>query len=263
MMASRTRALGVSVAAVNVVIFILAFTSIYPFPAGDFKIDLPTASEVVWTYDSGEVTVTAPFTIDNGGYYSVADLLIEYRVSNYTGLAIAEDMLEIGTMKAGTVTSGEIVFAFDLADMYARGLTWMIFNDDLLEFVVEVSCYYTMKLVKFDAVYSVSIPWDALIQSVRVGDPWIDPMDPQTIVVDYNLVTSDILQGSTTVHAELFDDGVIVSESDETVSLGRSVTGTLEFSVPLGSVPDSVVVEFTIPGIPVVASYEFPLEVVP
>lgn len=260
-MASRTKALGVSVAAVNVVIFILAFTSIYPFPAGDFKIDLPSPTEVTWAYDSGVVTVTAPYTIDNGGYYSVESLLIQYHVSNYTGVAIAEDTIEIGTMKAGTVTSGEIEFTFSLLEMYAQGLTWMIFNDDLLEFVVEVSCYYTMKLVKFDAAYSVSIPWDALIQSVSVGAPWIDPMDPQTIVVDYSLTTSDILPGSTTLHAELLDGGATVSESEETVALGRSVTGTLEFSVPLGTIPDAAVVEIEIPGLPAVVSYEFPLEV--
>ena len=262
-MASRTKALGAGVAVVNIVIFILAFTSIYPFPAGDFKIDLPSPNEITWEYSSGVVTVTAPYSVDNGGYYSVEDLTLGYQVSNYSGVPIADDVLELGNMKAGAVTSGEIVFELDLMDMYSRGLTWMIFNDDLLEFEVDVSCYYTMQLVKFDAVYSVSIPWDALIQSISVGEPLFDPMDPQTILIPYSLTTSNVLQGSTTLHAELLDDGVTISEADEVVELGTSDSGAVEFTVPLGSIPDTVVVEVLIPGLPAVASYQFPLEVMP
>ncbi|MDH3365119.1 MAG: hypothetical protein OEM29_03835 [Thermoplasmata archaeon] len=262
-MAARTKALGISVAAVNVVIFILAFTSIYPFPAGDFKVDLPSPNEIEWAYESGEVTVTAPFTIDNGGYYSVDELRLWYHVSNYSNVLIVEDTVDLGTMKAGAVTSGEIVFSFDLAEMYNDGLTWMIFNDDLLDFVVEVSCYYTMKLVKFDARYSVSIPWDALIQSVRFGDPWIDPFNPETILIDYSVTTSDILSGSTTLHVALLEDGVVVSEVDETLRLGRTAVGLLDFNVPLGTIPDTVTVEIVIPGLPGIITYSFPLEVVP
>ena len=248
---------------VNIVIFVLAFTSIYPFPAGDFNVDLPSPNEVTWAYDDGVVTVTAPYSVDNGGYYSVEELRISYSVANYSGVSIADDVIDLGTMKAGAVTSGEIEFELDLLDMYSRGLTWMVFNDDLLEFDVDISCYYTMRLVKLDASYSVSIPWDALIRSVSVGDPWVDPMDPQTIIVDYSLTTSDILDGSTTLHAELLDDGVTVSEVDETVALGRSASGTLAFTVPLGTIPDAAIVEFNIPGLPGIVSYEFPLEAVP
>ncbi|HUV62085.1 MAG TPA: hypothetical protein VMW71_07990 [Thermoplasmata archaeon] len=260
-MAARTKALGVSIAAVNVVIFILAFTSIYPFPAGDFKVDLPSPSEVEWTYDSGEVTVTAPFTIDNGGYYSVEELTLWYHVSNYSDVLIAEDTIELGTMKAGTVTSGEIVFSFDLANMFNAGLTWMIFNDDLLDFVVEISCYYTMKLVKFDARYSVSIPWDALVQSVSVGDPFVDPMNPETLMVDYSITTSSILSGSATLRVTLLEDGATVSEVNDTFALGRTAVGLLDFDVPLGTIPDTATVEIEIPGIPGIVTYSFPLGV--
>jgi hypothetical protein len=262
-MAARTKALGLSVAAVNVVIFILAFTSIYPFPAGDFSVDLPSPSEVEWTYDSGEVTVTAPFAIDNGGYYSVEELRLWYHVSNYTGVLVAEDTIELGTMKAGAVTSGEIVFSFDLAEMFNAGHTWLIFNDDLLDFVVEVSCYYTMKLVRFDARYSVSIPWDALIQSVSVGDPFVDPMDPESIMIDYSITTSSILSGSATLHVTLLQDGAAVSEVSETLPLGRTAVGILNFDVPLGTIPDMAVVVIGLPGIPGVATYSFPLGVSP
>lgn len=262
-MAGRTRALHVGVAAVNVVIFVLAFTSIYPFPAGDFKIDLPSPNEIQWDYDDGLVTVTAPFSIDNGGFYDVQDLSLAYTVTNYSNEMIAEDMIEVGTMKAGTVTDGEIVFEFDLLSLYESGVTWMVFNDDLLDFTVEVSCYYTMRLVKFDAVYSISIPWDALIQEADVTDVRFD-VGSSELLVDYRVATSRLLSGSTIVTATLYEDGVPVSETEETVVLGTNHVSTLAMDVPDGFLPDAVytvTLEATIGGFDV--EHSIPVEVPP
>ena len=262
LMATRTKALTVGVASVNFIIFLLAFTSIYPFPAGDFKIDLPSPNEILWDYDSGVVTVTAPFSIDNGGFYDVDDLELRYEVTNYTNVLIAQDLIELGTLKAGTVSDGEIEFSFDLLELYDEGLTWMVFNDDLLNFVVEVSCFYTMKLVEFDARYSVSIPWDALIQDVAVEDVRFDPGSMQ-LLVDYRVTTSDILSSEAVLTASLLDGSSVISETSETVRLGRVHTGTLEFDVPVGSSPDSVLLEIDIAGFPVDVSYSLPAGVVP
>ena len=261
-MGTRTKALNVGVASVSFIVFILAFTSIYPFPAGDFKIDLPSPNETLWDYDSGVVTVTAPFSIDNGGFYDVDDLELRYEVTNYTSVLIAQDVIGLGTVKAGAVTDGEIEFSFDLLEMYNEGLTWMIFNDDLLNFVVEVSCFYTMKLVKFDARYSVSIPWDALIQDVTVEDVRFDSGSMQ-LLVDYRIATSDILSSDAVLTASLLDGSSVVSETSETVRLGRVHTGTLEFDVPVGSSPDSVLLEINIAGFQVDVLYSLPAGVVP
>ena len=261
-MANRTKVLQISVACINFLIFILAFTSIYPFPAGDFKVDLPSPNEVMWEYSSGIVTVTAPFSIDNGGFYDVDDLVLRYEVSNYTRVQMARDTVELGTMKAGTVTDGEIEFSFDLLEMYNDGLTWMVFNDDLLDFVVDVSCYYTLQLVEFDARYSVSIPWDALIQDARVDDVRFDPAEMQ-LAVDYTLATSDILSGYASLTAYLLDGQSVVSEVSQSVRLGRIVSGTVLFDIPLGSTPDSVRVVIDVEGFEVVLSYDLPAGVIP
>jgi hypothetical protein len=261
-MAKRTRFLQVGVACVNFLIFILAFTSIYPFPAGDFKVDLPSPNEVIWEFESGVVTVTAPFAIDNGGYYDVDDLMVSYEVTNYTRVPIAQDTLELGTIKAGGITHGEIVFSFDLLELYNDGLTWMVFNDDLLNFVVDVSCYYTMKLVEFDARYAVSIPWDALIQDARVDYVSFDPGSMQ-LMVDYTIATSDILSGYALLTASLLEGSTVVSEVSQSVRLGRIHTGMLAFDIPLGATPDSVLLEVNVQGFDVVVSHDLPAGVIP
>lgn len=237
-----------SIALVNVVIFALVFTSVWPFPSGDFKVDLPSPNEIVWGYEDGVVTVSAPYTIDNGGFYDVADLVIDYDVRNYTGAPIHSGSIDIGTLSAGTITSDSIDFTFPLLEMYQSGLTWMVFNDDFLNFAVDVSCYYTMKLVHFYAEYRVSVPWDALIQELAFEDASID--DGQ-LLLDYHVSTSEILEGQASVVAYLYDGATLVMQESQTVPLGRYYSGTLAFDLPLSAVPDRIVL--------VVEVYEFTL----
>ena len=261
-MAARIRVLQVAIALVNLFIFALAFTSLWPFAAGDFKVDLPSAGEVEWSYDAGVVSVVAPYIITNGGFYDVADLAISYDVTNVTLDPVASDVLDIGTIAAGTVLDDALEFSIDLQDLYDRGLISMVFDYDYLNIVVEVSCKYTMKLVDFRAEYSVGVPWDPLIQDVTVDDVSYDA-GTQQLVVDYHIVTSDLLSGVATMHASLYNGLLFISEDSETISLGGSDSGTLVFSVPLGDVPDRVLFEAQIDGFTFEQTYMIPSGVMP
>jgi len=247
-MAASIRAVQTAIAAVNVVIFALVFTSIWPFPSGDFNVDLPSPNEIEWGYADGVVSVSAPYSIDNGGFYDVSDLLISYDVTNYSSAPVYSGEIDIGTLPAGQVTSDTIDFTFPLLEMYASGDTWMVFNDDFLNFRVEVSCYYTMDLVHFYADYRVSIPWDALIREVAVDDV---SSDGSQLSIDYHLVTSEILQGSASVTASLYNGTELLATASDSVALGGSYSGTLAFALPLTAVPDRIVLtvqayEFTV-----------------
>ncbi len=261
-MAARIRILQLAIALVNLLIFALAFTSLWPFAAGDFKVDLPTAGEVEWGYDDGVVSVVAPYTITNGGYYDVADLVISYDVTNVTGDHVASDVIEIGTIAAGSVMDDALEFSIDLQDLYDRGFVSMVFDYDYLDFVVDVSCKYTMKLIDFRAEYTVGVPWDPLIQDVTVDDVSYD-IGTQRLVVDYHMVTSDLLSGDATLHAMLYNGLLFVSEDYETVSLGGSHAGTLFFDVPLGSTPDRVLFEAQIGGFTFEQTYMLSSEAMP
>lgn len=237
-MVASIRTVQAAIAVVNILIFALVFTSVWPFPSGDFDVDLPSANEVVWAYGDGVVTVSAPYSIDNGGFYDVADLVIAYDVRNYTNAPVYSGEIDIGTLPAGEVTSDTIEFTFPLLELYDSGDTWMVFNDDFLNFEVEVSCYYTMKLVHFYAEYKVSVPWDALIQEVAIDD--VASEDGQ-LLVDYHVVTSGILQGAASVTAYLFNGTELVATGSDTVALGGPHSGTLAFDLPFSAVPDRMV----------------------
>lgn len=245
-MAASIRAIQASIALVNVIIFSLVFTSIWPFPSGDFNVDLPSPNEVEWAYSGGVVTVSAPYSIDNGGLYDVVDLVIDYDVRNYTNAQVYAGVIDIGTVPAGHVTSDTMEFSFPLLEMYEEGNTWMVFNDDFLNLAVEVSCYYTMELIHFYAEYRVSVPWDALIREVAVDGARTEGTQ---LLVDYHVTTSEVLQGGAYVAARLMNGTEVISETVDTVALGGTHSGTLAFDLPLVAVPDRIVLT--------VQAYEF------
>ena len=233
-MAARNRVLQIGVAVVNFAIVALAFTSIWPFPSGDFKIDLPSANDVTWSYSGGVVDVAAPFSVDNGGWYDVQDLVISYEVRNHSLQVLTSDELDIGTLPAGHITNGWLNVTFDLAGFYNSGQTFMVFNDDQLYFDVHVSCYYTMKLIEFDASYNAIVIWTALIEDWGITAPTV--VGPNSISVGFWLRTSSLLEGlpPALVTLQLMGNTSIVSEASTSVALGGNHTGTATFTgVPI------------------------------
>jgi hypothetical protein len=227
-----------AIAAVNIVIVALAFTSIWPFPHGDFKVDLPSASEITWSYSDGIVHVTAPYSIDNGGFYDVSNLTLHYAVTNYSGYPLADQTIPIGDVPAGRITSSSIDFRFDLLRLFKDGALGMVFSDDLLKFAMDVSCSYTMKLVKFEASYQVNVPWDALIQgwgvaSIHYPSTLPSPGNPISVDVTYWLQTSDILSGlpPAQVTVNFFGNSTMLGQAQGTVQLGTNYSDTVTLSV--------------------------------
>jgi hypothetical protein len=251
-MAARTRLLQLAIAAVDIAIAALVFTSIWPFPSGDFSIDLPSASEVEWEYLDGVVNVHAPFSVDNGWIYDVNDLTIYYSVTNYSGDELAEQTISIGDIPAHQITSSAVDFSFDLLAMYDRGADAMIFNDDLLSFYLEVSCMYTADLVKFFASYQVSVPWEALINGYGVLDVTYpttlpSPGEPVEVTVDYWLDTASRLavMPPALVNISYYGDGNLMGWTETTILLGGNRTGTIVVSVT-PAIYSSYYVELTI-----------------
>jgi hypothetical protein len=241
-MAAREGLLKFGIAAVNLVIVALMFTSIWPFPHGDFKVDLPSANEISWSYSGGVVHVIAPYSIDNGGYYDVKDLVLSYSVVNITGYPLADQRIPIGDVPAGQVTSSDLDFNFDLLRLFNDGALGMVFSDDLLRFRIDVSCLYTMKLVKFDATYQVSVPWEALIKGYGIDWQASNLPDPPTFshLPPYNIVywldTSDLLVGLPAAQVTLTVVGTTSNApatGTTTIQLGGNNTGSVTFDPTL------------------------------
>ena len=238
----------------NIAIIALVFTSIWPFPSGEFKVDLPNANDVTWSYADGNVHVIAPYTIHNGWIYDVDDLVIDYTVTNMSGTPLVHNSIQVGTVPAGHVTVSQLDFTFNITRLYNEGQLGMVFKDDSLHFDVSVSCFYTMKLIKFEASYEADVPWDALIRAYGVSPPRVSG---SSIAIDYYIETSHILAplGSVPVTLSAYDSNgqpLFNPPIVQTLQLGVNSTGTLTFlpTVP-STIPSFVEVHFQVLG------YEF------
>ena len=211
----------------------LAFTSIWPFPHGDFKVHLPQAKDVTWSYENGLVHVSAPYSIDNGGFYDVDNLVISYSVTNNTRYQLAGDTFDLGKIPKGSIVPGSLDFTFDLLGFYRNGTQWMIFNDDILNFDIHVSCYYTMKLVKFDASYSTGVTWDALIRSWAVIPRPFNITSPSPYLIDYWLNTSDLLNGLPPAHLNVSfsRNGTLLGWGVSDIQLGGNQKGIVNMNI--------------------------------
>jgi len=234
-MAARTRVLQLAIALVNLSLIALAFTSIWPFPHGDFKVHLPQAKDVSWSYENGLVHVSAPYSIDNGGFYDVDNLVISYSVTNNTRHQLAGSTFDLGKIPKGSIHPGALDFTFDLLGFYKDDKGWMVFNDDILNFDIHVSCYYTMRLVKFDASYSTGVAWDALIRSW-----WIDDNTSRSLPapgvpypINYSLSTSHLLDGLPPAHLNVSfsRDSELLGWGVSDIQLGGDHDGTLFMNI--------------------------------
>ncbi len=256
-MAARARLLQLGVAVVNLVILGLAFTSIWPFPHGDFNVHLPSASEVTWTYSDGSVVVHAPYQVDNGGFYDVDELVVSYVVTNSTQ-EFAAQRFDLGSLPAGSITPGSIDFVINLVEMYQNNVQWLIFNDDILDFHIDVSCYYTMKLIKFEAEYQSSVVWNALIEDWGVDNVSITPFDPLTYAgepleasVHYWLDTSELMGrlAPANLNVTVIGTNGTIGWAETLVLLGGHHDGNLTLDLnPLLMPPTSIVYSIDVAG---------------
>jgi hypothetical protein len=266
-MAARTRVLQLAIALVNLSLIALAFTSIWPFPHGDFKVHLPQARDVTWSYQNGMVHVSAPYSIDNGGFYDVDDLVITYSVTNNTRYLLAGDTFDLGKIPKGSIHHGALDFTFDLLGFYRNGTQWMIFNDDILNFDIHVSCYYTMRLVKFDASYSTGVAWDALIRSWAVNaTQWPPPLPTPGVPypINYWLNTSMLLSGLPPAHlnVSISKDGQLLGWGLSDIQLGGDQQGVVNVNLIPGviALPGDILTfsyQISVMEYPIAASWNY------
>ena len=249
-MAVRTRFLQIGVALVNIAILALVFTSIWPFPSGEFKVDLPNSNDITWSYSDGVVGVVAPYSIRNGWIYDVDDLAISYTVTNLSGKLLGQDTINVGTVAAGKVTSSHLDFSFNLINFYKEGGLGMVFRDDSLHLDVSVSCMYTMKLIKFDASYEAVVPWDALIQSYDANVT----LSGSQVEVRYHIDTSPMLASLGLVPMTIWVNDtsgnlILNPPISQTIPLGGPYDGSFTFTPTMPIVPTSgIVVDFNLLG---------------
>ena len=231
-MSSLYRVLRIVISIINIIIAALVITSIWPFATGEFSVDLPQADDIEWSYVRGLVTLSAPVTIHNGGYYSIDDVTIHSLVTNSTKFELINETERWGRIPAGSVFGETVNFSIDFEELLTSGAYWMIFNSDFFEIEITISCRYTLGLIAFSAEYKLPYDWDGLI--IDLGFPRGELVSPSPgiyqIEQQYYIWTNSILSGyggdfSLELREESTED--TVAFSTDHIELGRNYSDSL------------------------------------
>jgi len=235
-MGLKYRALRICISIVNIIIALLVITSIWPFATGDFSVDLPEESEIDWSYVGGVITLSAPVSINNGGFYSIDDVVVRSTVTNSTQYELINSTESWGRIPVGVRFSETIDFSIDLEDLLSAGAYWMIFNPDFFEINIRISCRYTLGLIGFSADYSMPYSWDGLIRDFGFGQPELANPSPGNFEIrqPYWIWTNSILSGlGGDFTLELRDEstGNLTASSTDHISLGMNYSDTLALTI--------------------------------
>jgi len=228
-MSTAYRILRISISMINIAIMFMIILAAWPFITGDFGVDIPTQNDVDWSYSDGNITVSAPIGIRNGGFYDINDVVVKMSVENETHYSIVDSTNNWGTISAGSHVTRSVVFSVDLKKLLADGSTYMIFHPDSFVVDVEISAKYMLGLIIFTADYQVVYPWEGLILGMGFGTPSLyNHTGTYGVQVPYYLNTNHLLAGLGGDYAVSLKNGMgtSIANSTQHVSLGMNYSST-------------------------------------
>ena len=168
---------------------------------------------------SSGIAFSLPFSIDNNGYYEIADLNLKTRVTDLNGTLIDETKTFVQSIPQGSAVNATHTILIDL-DSITSGLDYepLLFDDS--EFNVEIFAGLNFaRAVPVQLSTNTTIPWGAPLADFSVGSATVSPIN-LTHAEASMLVTFDnhaVLDLTGTLKLELYDDSQSIITSGATV----------------------------------------------
>ncbi|MEM2839401.1 MAG: hypothetical protein QW505_06020 [Thermoplasmata archaeon] len=235
-MSSLHRVLRIVISIINIIIATLVITSVWPFATGEFSVDLPRATDIDWGYSGGLVTLSAPVTVRNAGFYNIDDVIVRTSVTNSTKFELINATERWGRIPAGSVFGETVNFSIDFNSLMSSGADWMVFNPDFFEIEITISCRYTLGLIGFSAEYKLPYSWDGLIIDFGFGRGELESPSPGVYQISqpYYVWTNSILSGYAgdfSLDLRVASSGNLTASSTDHIVLGRNYSDSLVLAV--------------------------------
>jgi hypothetical protein len=225
----------------NIAVAIIIILSFVPILLDEMRVDVPDSSDVAKVYSNGELSLSAPVTISNGGYYSIDDIVVGLTVTNQSGSVMLETENAWGAIPAGSEVVKQISATLPIDDLLSGAFQWMLFHPDLLIVDLNVTAKYTLDLIMFNAQYEIQLPWGGLIQGYGFGSPTLfNNTGSFGIQLPYYLKTDSILHGlSGEYDVRLLNGtGQQISNATQVVTFGTNSSGSLTLPLTYQSAYD-------------------------
>jgi hypothetical protein len=164
------------------------------------------------------ITFSLPFSIDNNGYYEIADLNLTTQVTdpNETLIDLTETFVQ--SIPRGTTVNSTHTMPIDLDSILSLDYLSLLFEDS--EFNVEIFVGLNFaRAVPVQLSTNATIPWGAPLANLSFGNSSVSPLNSThaEVSMPFSFENHAILDLTGTLKLELYNDSQMLITSGETV----------------------------------------------
>jgi len=207
------RMLGIATIILWLVILFFSVTAVYSVM--NLGVNL---GEVQMLPSSKGITFSLPFSIDNNGYYEIADLNLTTCVTDPDGTLIDLTETFVQSIPRDTTVNATHTIPLDLDSIMSMDYLPFLFEDS--EFNVEIFVGLNFaQAVPVQLSTNATIPWGAPLADFSVGSVSVSPLDSTHAEASMPLSFENhaILDLTGTLTLELYNDSQNMITSGETV----------------------------------------------
>ena len=207
------RMLGIATIILWLVILFFSVTAVYSVMNLGVKL-----GEVQMLPSSQGITFSLPFSIDNNGYYEIADLNLTTRVTDPDGTLIDLTETFVQSIPRDTTVNATHTIPIDLDSILSMDYLPFLFEDSEFNAEIFVGLNFA-RAVPVQLSTNASIPWGAPLADFSVGSVSVTPLNSTHAEASIPLSFENhaILDLTGTLTLELYNDSQNMITSEETI----------------------------------------------
>ncbi len=207
------RMLGIATIILWLVILFFSVTAVYSVM--NLVVNL---GEVQMLPSSKGITFSLPFSIDNKGYYEIADLNLTTRVTDPDGTLIDLTETFVQSIPRDTTVNATHTIPIDLDSILSMDYLPFLFEDSEFNAEIFVGLNFA-RAVPVQLSTNATIPWGAPLADFSVGSISVSPLNSTHAEASIPLSFENhaILDLTGTLTLELYNDSQNMITSEETI----------------------------------------------
>lgn len=227
------RALGWATAILWILVMVFSVTVVY----SAMQIRMSFAEEPQMTTSEETVTMSIPFSVENGGFYDISALNITTQIAAENDAVISRSTTLVPLIPKDTMVNETHDIALSLGDILAKNLTYLLFNDTDLNIDLLVALTYA-SAIPLKISSNLTMRWGAPLSNLTIREIPVTLTSSYTVDVPLSFENHAFFGLNGTLRLEIVD------------SLNNPIgSETAPISVPPGS-SYSDVISITMTEIP-------------
>jgi len=233
------RALGWATAALWILVILFSGTVVY----SAMQIGMNFGEEPEMAVSNGEITMSIPFSISNGGLYDISELNIT------TFIAAENETVSRSTTTVPLISIGDTVnkthdISVSLDDILDKNLTYMLFRDTNLSVNMFVALTYAQVIhLNISSSLGEALYWGAPLNNLTIGEPSFtaigDP--PYNVTVPLSFENHAFFSLNGTIRLEIMDGNNLIGSKEENIPVPPRTRYDNAIFVMIESVPSDMV----------------------